>query len=224
LEISASTRRALTLPRPRARGLSHLAAAVLSLPAGVWLALSAPGGTPRLAAGVFGLSVFAMFSASAVVHRRRWSPTTTELLFRLDHTGILLAFAGTATVVALLGLEGWPRSLLLWGVWAGVALGATVVWWPRPTPRGALTGICFLLGAIAVPVVPSLYQQTGWSTVGLLLAGGMLFAVGSAIVGLRRPDPAPASFGYHEIWHLFVIGGISLYYVMVAATLLPAAT
>lgn len=193
------------------------------MPAGVWLVMSAPGGTPRLAASAFALSVSVMFAASATVHIRRWSTRTTEVLFRLDHTGILLAFAGTATAVALLGLDGWRQTLLLGGVWGGSALGALMVWWPRATPRGFLTALCFLIGGLALPVLPELYRQAGPAAIGLLVAGGVVFAVGSAIVGARRPDPSPEFFGYHEIWHLFVIAGIVLYYVMVAATLLPVA-
>lgn len=222
-EISASTQRALNLPRPRTRGISHLVAAVVSLPAALWLTASAPEGSARVAAAIFGASVFLMFSASAAVHLRRWSARTTEVLFRCDHTGILLAFAGTATAVALLGLDGWRRTALLWGMWGGAALGTAVVWWPRPTPRGLLTGICFALGCSPIPLLPAIYRQTGWPTVGLLVAGGALFAIGAAVVGWRRPDPDPEVFGYHEIWHLFVIGGVGLYYLMVAATLLPAA-
>lgn len=222
-EISASTERALTLPRPRTRGISHLVAAVVSLPAAVWLTHSAPDGRAKMAFAVFGLSMFAMFAASAAVHRRRWSPRATEILFRLDHTGILLAMAGTATPLALLALDGWQRTLLLWGVWGVAAFAAAVVWWPRPTPRGFLTAIGFLLGCIPAALLPSLYRYTGWTTISLLMAGGAMFAVGAVIVGLRRPDPNPHVFGYHEIWHLLVIGGVALYYVMVAATLLPAA-
>lgn len=187
----------------------------------MWLMASAPEGRARLAAGLFGLSMTAMFAASATVHRRRWPPRTTEVLLRLDHTGILLAFAGTATPLALLGLNGWHRGVLLWGVWGGSALAAAVVWWPRATPRGFATSVGFLLGCVPIAVLPALYQHAGWPTIRLLIAGGALFAVGAAVVGLRRPDPNPHVFGYHEIWHLFVIGGVGLYYVMVARTLLP---
>lgn len=176
-----------------------------------------------MAGATFSLSVFLMFCASAAVHLRRWSPRTTEVLFRLDHTGILLAFAGTATAVALLALEGWHQSVLLWGMWGGFAVGAAVIWWPRATPRGLLTGICFVLGCSAIPLLPAIYRNTGWVTIGLLVAGGVLFAIGAVVVGSRRPDPNPEVFGYHEIWHLLVIAGVTIYYAMIATTLLPTA-
>lgn len=222
-ETSHNTQHALTATRPRTRGLSHRIAAVLSVPAAVWLTASAAPGVARTAAAFFGLGIAVMFTASAVVHLRRWPPFLMEVLFRLDHTGIFLAIAGTATAIALLALEGWPRAFLLWGVWGGSAVGLAFVWWPRPTPRGFGNTVFITLGALSVPVLPWILRNAGWDTVALMVAGGLLYVVGAVIVGLRRPDPAPEVFGYHEIWHLLVIGAVVLHYVMVAETLLPLA-
>lgn len=220
-ERSPNTERALTLPRPRARGISHRIAAVLALPAAVWLVTIAPAGRPRVAAAAFGLGVWVMFTASALVHLRPWPPFVTEVLFRLDHTGIFLAIAGTATPIALLTLSGWQQDLLLYGVWGGTAIGLGFIWWPRATPRGWANAIFITLGALTVPLLPWIAADAGWGTVGLMVAGGLVYLVGVVIVGLRRPDPAPHVFGYHEIWHALVIVAVVLHYVMVARLLEP---
>lgn len=210
-------------PRPRARGISHRIAAALSLPAAVWLIAVAPAGRPRIAAIAFGLGVLAMFTASAVVHLREWSPLVTEVLYRIDHTGIFLAIAGTATPIALLALDGWQRQLLLWGVWGGAVIGLAFIWWPKATPRGAANAMYLTLGALAVPVLPWIGENAGWGTVGLMLAGGAIYVVGAVIVATRRPDPSPELFGYHEVWHAMVIAAVSLHYVMVVRLLQPLA-
>ena len=210
--------------RPSLRGVSHRAAAILAVPAAVGLALTAPAGTPRLAAVVFGASIAVMLATSAVVHYRDWDPHTTEVLFRLDHTGIYLAIAGTATPVALLALDGWHQSLLLGWVWGLGLLGIVLEWLPFATPRGVAHTLYLVLGWAAVPFLPAVVAHRGWDTAGLLLAGGLLYTVGAVVVAVQRPDPAPRVFGYHEVWHLLVVLAVVLHYAMVGATLLPPST
>ena len=209
------------MPRPRTRGLSHRIAALLAAPAAVWLIVAAPPGRPRLAAAAFGLGVLVMFTASAIVHLRRWRPLTTEVLFRLDNTGILLAIAGTATPIALLALRGWQQDVLLYGVWGGTVLALAFIWWPRATPRGSANAIFVTLGALTVPLLPWILENTGWTTVGLMVAGGTVYLAGAFVVWLRRPDPVPDVFGYHEVWHVAVIAAVAIHYVMVARLVLP---
>lgn len=221
LERSPSTDRALTLPRPRMRGVSHLVAFVISVPAGVWLIAAAGQGQARLAALAFGGGVSTMLGASALVHLRRWSERTTEVLFRLDHTAIFLAIAGTATAIGVLGLTGWPRSLLVWGAWSAAGVGIVLEWLPFAPPPGFANTVYLTMGWLPVLLVPWLIQQAGWSAVALLAGGGLLYTTGAIIVGLRRPDPNPHVFGYHEIWHLLVVGAVAFHYVMVAFVLLP---
>lgn len=222
-ERSPNTERALAAPRPRTRGLSHRIAALLAAPAAVWLIAAAPPGRPRVAAAVFGLGILAMFTASALVHLRPWPPMMTEVLFRLDNSGILLAIAGTATPIALFALTGWQQDLLLYGVWGGSVLGLAFIWWPRATPRGSANAIFVTLGALTVPLLPWILENTGWTTVTLMLAGGLIYLLGAVVVWIRRPDPAPEIFGYHEIWHVAVIAAVAIHYVMVARLVLPGA-
>lgn len=222
LELSDNTHRSLAQPRPATRGLSHRAAAVVAWPLAVWAVWWVPGGA-RLGVGVFAACIAVMFTVSAVLHARRWSPPVTEVLSRVDHTGIFLAIAGTATPLGLFALDGWQRSVLLWGVWIGAALGTGVVWWPRRTPRGFANTVYLGLSWLTVLLLPAVHARTGWDTTVLLLAGGVLYTVGAVIVAIRRPDPRPAVFGYHEIWHLLVIAAVALHYVMILATVVPRA-
>lgn len=180
----------------------------------------APPGAPRAAVAVFGACIAVMFAVSATVHLRPWSAYVTEVLFRADHTAIFLAIAGTATPIAVLGLGGGTGTVLLWIMWGAAAVGIGVVWWPRPTPHGFATTVFITLGATPVVLLPRLVARAGWDTVALLLGGGALYIVGAVIVAIRRPDPDPQRFGYHEIWHLMVIAAVVLHYAMVW-TLLP---
>ena len=206
--------------RPATRGLSHRVAALVAWPAAVVATVRVPPGA-RLGVAVFGICIALMFTASAVVHARRWSPLVTEVLFRLDHTAIFLAIAGTATPLGLLALDGWQRSVLLWGIWIGAALGIAIVWLPWRTPRGFANTVYLSMSWLTVLLLPSLHARTGWDTTALLLGGGLLYTVGAVIVALRRPDPRPHLFGYHEIWHLLVIGAVVLHYLMILGTVVP---
>lgn len=185
------------------------------MPAAVLLTLEAPTLRSRLAVAVFGACIATMFGVSATVHLRRWSPAVTEILFRADHTAIFLAIAGTATPIALLGLSGTAGTVLLWVMWTTAALGIAIVWWPRATPHGFATSVFITMGSAPVVLLPQLLARTGWGAVALLLGGGALYIAGAVIVALRRPDPDPQRFGYHEIWHLMVIAAVLLHYWLV---------
>ncbi|MFO7779233.1 MAG: hemolysin III family protein [Nitriliruptoraceae bacterium] len=214
LERSVNTERALTLPRPRLRGLSHLLAAIVMIPgAVVWTATTPAGG--RTAVAVFGVGMAAMFSFSAVLHLKRWDAATYERLFRLDHSGIYLAIGGTGVAVALLGLEGWASVVLLVGMAAGSLLGIVVEWLPFAPPKGFNSGVYLTLGWLPVALLPWLWFSAGPVVVALLLAGGVLYTVGATVVGLRRPDPSPTWFGYHEVFHLLVIAAVIVHAIMI---------
>lgn len=218
-ERSLHTDRVLQRPRPRLRGRSHALALLASVPAGLWLVAEAPPGAARLGAGAFVLGLVVMFAMSALLHHRRWSAEAYEVLFRLDHTGILLLFGGTATAVALLGLGGWLQALLLIGMWISVVVAAVAVWLPFALPRGTANTAFLVMGWMVAPFVPPLVVRNGWLPVLLLAAGGLLYTVGAVIVGRQRPDPAPEVFGYHEIFHLLVIVAVALHFVAVVLLL-----
>jgi len=218
LERSVNTERALTLPRPRLRGRSHLVAAIFAVPIAVTWTILAPAGG-RVAVATFSLGIAAMFTCSALLHLKRWDAETYEFLFRLDHSGIYLAIGGTGIAVALLGLDGWARWTLLVGMGVGCAIGIVVEWLPFAPPKGFNSAVYLTLGWIPVALLPWLWFSAGWETVALLLAGGVLYTIGATVVGLRRPDPWPTVFGYHEVFHLLVIAAVVVHTVMIARLL-----
>ena len=219
LKVSRNTELALASPRPRLRGTSHLMAAVLTLPgAAVW---TLQQGNVRDRAGValFGFGVAVMFACSALLHLRRWDVAMHERLFRLDHSGIYCAIGGSAAGIAVLGLDGWPRRIMLIGAGLGTGVGILLEWLPFAPPRGLSNTVYITLGWLPVLLLPWIWIADGAAVVLLIVAGGVLYTSGAVIVALRRPDVLPGWFGYHELFHLFVILAAGLHAVAVARLL-----
>jgi hemolysin III len=202
--------------KPRLRGVLHELAFVVAVALGVVLIRDAHGTRPRAAAVVFAVSVAAMFGASALYHRVNWSPPLRRWMRRLDHAMIYGLIAGTYTPFGLLVLHGSWRVVVLAVVWAGAAAAIVLklVWVDAPKWLAAVIGIS--LGWVGVIVAPQLVHRIGISGFSLLLAGGVTYTAGAVVYALRRPDPLPALFGYHEIFHALVIAAVALQYSVVA--------
>jgi hemolysin III len=212
------------LVKPRLRGVSHQWAFFVSCAIGAALVVAAPAGTPRLAAGIYALSVAALFGVSALYHRITWASTAARRwMRRLDHSAIFVLIAGTYTPFALLVLDGPIATVILVVVWAG-ALGGILlklVWIDAPK---LLTAIVYVaLGWVAVAAFPDLVEELGVTGTALVVAGGLLYTTGALVYALKRPDPAPAVFGYHEVFHALVIVAAALQYAVVAFYVLPGA-
>jgi hemolysin III len=208
--------------KPRLRGLSHELAFYLALPLGVALVLEADTSRGRVAAIVFAASVAAMFGASGLYHRVDW-PDARRLWFRrLDHAGIYALIAGTYTPFGLLVLRGNWRVVVLAIVWSGSAAAIVLkfVWVGAPKWLSAVLGIG--LGWVGVVVFPQLLSRVGIAGSMLVLAGGLGYTAGALVYAFRRPDPVPAVFGYHELFHAFVIVAVGFQYAAVAFFVLPA--
>lgn len=215
LKRSIHTERALSLPRPRLRGRSHLYAAILAVPSAVlWVAL-APAGA-RLAVAAFGAGIATMFTCSALLHLRPRDARSHERLLRLDHTGIFLAIAGTGVAIGLLGMPPVLGRALVLVMLLGAGIGIVVEWLPFAPPRGFNNAVYLSLGWIPIMLVPWLWAASGTLVVALLAVGGFLYTSGAIIVGLRRPDPSPIWFGYHELFHVLVIGAVAAHAAMIA--------
>jgi hemolysin III len=207
--------------RPRLRGVSHQWAFFAAVAAGVALVASAGSGRARVAAAIYAFSVAALFGTSAVYHRVTWrSPRTRLRMRRLDHSMIFVVIAGTYTPFALLVLRGALATAILVIVWAGAAAGVALQFVPGRRPRW-LTALPYVaLGWVAVAALGQMVDHLGVGTTLLVAAGGVLYTLGAVVYAFRRPDPAPAVFGYHEVFHAFVIAGAALHFGVVAFALI----
>jgi hemolysin III len=180
------------------------------------LIVAADGTRASLAASVFSGSVVVCFGVSALYHRVTWSPRTRLWMRRLDHAGVYLLIAGTYTPVSLFALQGNWQVVVLTVVWAGAfaAIILKFVWVDAPKWLAAAVGIA--LGWVAVVALPQLVEHLRPVAVVLLVSGGLAYTAGAIVYARRRPDPAPAVFGYHELFHALTILAVTCQYVAIA--------
>jgi hemolysin III len=206
--------------RPRWRGISHQYAFYASLAGAMPLLLLASGAAATAAAAVFVAGACLMFGASALYNRVDWQPgTLRDLMRRIDHSGVFVMIAASYTPYALLVLRGAWTIALLAVVWAAVAIaiGLRVA---RPDAPGWLTAaIAVVLGWVSVVALPEAIEVLSAAALALLLAGGLLYTAGAAVYVLRRPNPAPAVFGFHELFHALVVAAVACHYATTALVL-----
>jgi hemolysin III len=197
------------------RGLLHLVAFPVSLVAGGVLVAIAEGGAERWGCVVFALASAVLFGVSALYHRGRWDARRLALLRRLDHSNIFVMIAGTYTPVCVALLDGRTRSAVLAVVWVGALAGVVfrVAW--LSAPAWLYTPFYVALGWVAVWVLPSLAREGGPGIVALIVGGGLAYSVGGLVYALRRPNPVPGVFGYHEVFHACTLVGYTCHYVAV---------
>ncbi len=190
--------------KPHLRGWLHLGAFPLALVAGGLLTLLAPPGSPRAALAVFAASAGLLFGVSALYHRGTWGPRAHAVLQRLDHANIFLIIAGSYTPFAVLLLPPGPATVLLWVVWTGAVGGVAfrVLW--IGAPRWLYVPVYVALGWVAVVYLPA-FAAAGPAVLTLVVTGGLLYTLGGVVYGLRRPDPSPRWFGFHEVFHALTV-------------------
>lgn len=208
-------------PRPRLRGFSHQVAFFAAVPAAVAVGLTTEAGVARAAATAFASTVAAMFGVSSLFHRGSWTPQVARRLGQIDHAMIYGLIAATYAPIGLLVVHrGW-RVPILATVWGGAFLAAAIkiVWARAPTWVPAAIGIA--LGWAAVIVIPQIISAIGVTGTGLLLAGGIAYSAGAVVYVRQRPNPAPATFGYHEVFHVLVIAAVACQYSTIVFYVLP---
>jgi hemolysin III len=193
----------------------------VTLIAGPVLVAHAPSVTIGLSLTVYVVSLIALFGVSATFHRVSWSPVARQRMRRADHTTIFVAIAGTYTAVAVLALHGWAMAFVLLLVWLGGAAGVAVRQLWLAAPKWAVALPYVVVGWSALAVIPQLLHSLGGTGFALLLAGGVAYTVGAVVYALRRPDPFPGVFGYHEVFHAFTVIGATLHFIVVAGFALP---
>ena len=203
-------------PKPLLRGWLHLGMFPISLVAGAVLVLVvADGTTARVSSAIFALAAAVLFGFSALYHRGTWAPGTLAVLRCIDIAIILLMIAGTYTPLSLTMLSGTSGVVVLTVVWVGALAGMVfrVVW--LSAPRWLYTPFYIALGWVAVGVLPQMWSESP-PVAALLIAGGLAYSLGGVVYGLRRPDPAPLAFGYHEVFHSCTLVGYTCHYVAAA--------
>jgi hemolysin III len=222
-DVPQQVERAVDAVKPRLRGVSHMYGALVSIPLGLALVIAAPSGRARLAALIYAFAVTGLLSTSATYHRIDWRrPRARAWMRRLDHSMIFVLIAGTYTPFSLLVLHGTLATAVLIVVWAG-ALGGIVlnlVW--ISAPKWVTASVYVALGWVAVIAMPQLAERLGAGGVALLMGGGLLYTAGAVIYATQRPNPRPAVFGYHEIFHALVLAAAAAHFAVVAFYALPS--
>ena len=203
--------------KPKFRGVSHEWAFFLSLGLGISLLIIAD--TPRklLAVGIYTLSLCALFGTSALYHRVNWKTMKARMLMRrLDHSMIFLLIAGTITPFCLLTMSGTWATAILIAVWSAAAIGIVIelVW--TGSPKWVSAAIYVAVGWIGALAFPSIVGTAGVAAGLLIATGGLLYTAGAVVYATGRPNPNPTYFGYHEVFHVFVIGAAATHFAAIA--------
>lgn len=212
------------LLKPRLRGVSHQWAFFVSLALGAALVLTAPAGQATASAAIYATCVAILFGTSALYHRINWrTESARRWMRRLDHSAIFLLIAGSYTPFATLVLDGRLADIVLVVVWTGAVGGIILklVWIDAPKWLAALTYV--LLGWVAIAVMPDMTSNLGVTATVMVAFGGLLYTAGAVVYAVKRPDPSPTVFGYHEVFHLLVILAAALQYAVIAFWVIPNA-
>lgn len=206
--------------RPLMRGTMHLVVAVLAPFGLVLLLLLADSPRRYVGASIFATSMTLLYTTSASYHLAPWPPRLRRIMMRIDHSMIFVLIAGTYTPFCLVVLSnawGIPMLSVVWSLaGAGVLLK---VRWPT-APRKLSVGLYLGLGWIGLIAAPAVATSMTAAALLMLIVGGLFYTVGAITYAMRKPDPFPSVFGYHEVFHALVIAGSAVHFVLIAAYVL----
>jgi hemolysin III len=208
--------------KPRLRGVLPQWAFISSVPLGGALVVAAGDVRARIAVSVYALSLVALFGISALYHRVNWrSLRAHRWMRRVDHSMIFVTIAGSYTPFALLALHGPLAVAILAAVWAGALGGVVLTLVCSSTPKWLRAMLYVTLGWVALAALPQLAAAIGTGGLALVGLGGVLYTVGAVVYSMKRPDPVPSVFGYHEIFHALVITAAALQFAAIAFWVVP---
>ena len=207
---------------PMLRGISHAVAFWFALAAALLLVIVAPG-PARAPALIYGVGLCALFAISGLYHRWRWDRRWRPLLRRLDHSTIFVFIAASWTPLALLLLSGPTRLIVVLGVWCAAAGGVlmSVAW--ITAPRALVAASYVAVGCAAAAALPRVLESLPAAPIVLLGVGALLYCVGACVYAVKRPDPWPSIFGFHEVFHSLVILAAASHFVAMAGWIIPNA-
>jgi hemolysin III len=171
---------------------------------------------------VYTVGLTLMYATSASYHRGHWTDDVRVRLRRLDHAMIMVGIASTYTPVAVAALPTGSARILLGVVWSLAVVGVVLqILWIH-APRWLVAGLYIAIGWTAVAFTPTLWRHLGVASFSLLLTGGLVYSAGAVVYATRRPDPWPAVFGFHEVFHALVIAAGLLFYAAILRVVLTA--
>ena len=191
-------------PKPTWRGWIHAGTFPVAIALGVILIVMADGVAAKVSSAIFVASSLLLFGTSALYHRINWSPKVKAIFKRIDHSNIFLLIAGSYTPITVLALPPEKAVILLWLVWGGAALGVGFRIFCIGAPRWLYVPLYLLLGWAAMMFVADFFQANAVMMT-LIFVGGIFYTLGAVAYGLKRPNPVPGVFGFHEIFHSFTL-------------------
>lgn len=202
--------------KPRLRGWLHAGMAPLATAGGIVLVALAPDPAARAAAAIYLAASLLLFGTSAVYHRFHWGPRGDAILRRWDHANIYLFIAATYTPIAVLLLSPRAATTLLTIIWSAAAAGLLFRLFWLSAPRWLYTALYLAMGWAALFWLPQIFVNGGVAVFTLIIAGGLLYTAGAVVYARKSPDPSPAWFGYHEIFHACTILAFAAQYVAIS--------
>lgn len=202
--------------KPRLRGWLHAGMLPIAVVAAVVLFAFSPTPAARFSSAIYGMTAASLFAVSALYHRGRWSRPTQRMLMRMDHANIFLVIAGSYTPFAYLLLSDRGGARMLWIVWTGAVLGVLFrVFWVG-APRWLYAPAYIGMGWIAAFYLDDIYSAGGAAVLVTLLVGGLFYSFGGVVYALRRPNPWPRWFGFHEVFHACTLCGFISHYIAIS--------
>ncbi len=203
---------------PKLRGWFHLAATPVVIIASLVLFILSKQSF-KFAVAIYSITAILLFSVSAIYHRVQWSPAKKKVWRRFDHANINLLIAGSYTPFAVALLKGHDRTILLTVVWIGAAIGVAMrIFW-LGAPRWLYVANYLILGWVAVAYLPQLYREGGLWVLLPIIIGGLFYSVGAIFYALKRPGRDAKYFGFHELFHIFVLAAWVSQYIAISVAI-----
>jgi len=223
MPISEGFREPAADVKPTWRGWIHTGVLPIVIAGGIVLIVLADGLVAKLASAVFFLTSFLLFGNSALYHRFNWTPKVKLALKRIDHANIFLLIAGSYTPITLLALPESKALVLMIAIWGSAIVGISFrVFWIN-APRWLYVPIYIAMGWGAIAYVVDFMSANAPMMI-LILSGGLAYTIGAVVYGLKKPNPFPGHFGFHEIFHtLTVLAFMSHWTAALLIALAPAA-